>query len=390
MNPMPSPAARAGLLMALFTSLAPALSAQVAQIAQIPVFADSGFVLETVASLPANEPVGMTWGPDGAMYVWQENGVVRVVKDGVVLPDPFLDLRGKVNTVNDRGLLRFRPRSGLLRQRLRLSALHLRGKRDAQRPRSQDLAADPRHRRSRQPPHGRARIRNRDARQDRPAPCHDLPAGSDCIGSDSHSHSVGTLPLRQGRQAAGQHRRRSQVRSGTPSPARPGPQPVRRQDPAHQQSDGSAPGDNPVRRRDQSIRSKVYAYGCATPTVSPSSRFPGTVHRRRGLEPPRGDQFRQGRELRLALLRRAGSRRTGVPGPVRGMPPIGRGSVTFAVYTPTGVRTAHSAIGGAFLSAATITPRSTRTTSSSPTTRIRHPAHDLRRGPQAGRRDRLS
>ncbi len=37
------------------------------------------------------------------MFVWQKNGVVRVIKNGVLLPTPFIDLSAKVNTFDDRG-----------------------------------------------------------------------------------------------------------------------------------------------------------------------------------------------------------------------------------------------------------------------------------------------
>ena len=37
------------------------------------------------------------------MFVWQKNGVVRVIKNGQLLPTPFIDLSAKVNTFDDRG-----------------------------------------------------------------------------------------------------------------------------------------------------------------------------------------------------------------------------------------------------------------------------------------------
>lgn len=39
------------------------------------------------------------------MFIWQKNGVVRIYKNGVLLPTPFIDISGQVNTYLDRGLL---------------------------------------------------------------------------------------------------------------------------------------------------------------------------------------------------------------------------------------------------------------------------------------------
>ena len=46
----------------------------------------------------------MAFAPDGRMFVWQKNGVVRIVKNGQLLPTPFIDLSAKVNTFDDRGI----------------------------------------------------------------------------------------------------------------------------------------------------------------------------------------------------------------------------------------------------------------------------------------------
>ena len=66
-------------------------------------FADPGFVTETVATVPPYTLVGLAFAPDGRMFVWQKNGVVRIIKNGVLLPTPFIDLSAKVNTFDDRG-----------------------------------------------------------------------------------------------------------------------------------------------------------------------------------------------------------------------------------------------------------------------------------------------
>src|SRR5262245_16981401 len=68
-------------------------------------FTDPLFVSETVASLPAFTPVGLTFAPDGRIFIWQKSGIVRIVKNGALLPTPFLDIQSKVNRCLDRGLL---------------------------------------------------------------------------------------------------------------------------------------------------------------------------------------------------------------------------------------------------------------------------------------------
>jgi glucose/arabinose dehydrogenase len=68
-------------------------------------FSDPGFSAQLVTTLPAYKAVGLTFTPDGRMLVWQENGIVRVHKNGVLLTTPFLDISARVNIVGDRGLL---------------------------------------------------------------------------------------------------------------------------------------------------------------------------------------------------------------------------------------------------------------------------------------------
>jgi glucose/arabinose dehydrogenase/chitodextrinase len=70
-------------------------------------FTDAGFASELVATLPTFGPVGVAWAPDGRMFIWMKNGVVRVLKNGSLLPTPFLDFSNKVNTFNDNGMIGF-------------------------------------------------------------------------------------------------------------------------------------------------------------------------------------------------------------------------------------------------------------------------------------------
>jgi hypothetical protein len=55
-------------------------------------FAGSGFATERVATVPPFTLVGMAFAPDGRLFVWQKNGIVRVIKNGQLQPTPFIDL----------------------------------------------------------------------------------------------------------------------------------------------------------------------------------------------------------------------------------------------------------------------------------------------------------
>ncbi|MBX3350865.1 MAG: PQQ-dependent sugar dehydrogenase, partial [Nitrospira sp.] len=73
--------------------------------AQAQTFTDPGFSSEIVTTLPQFLPVGVTWASDGRMFIWQRNGVIRIYKNGQLLPTPFLDISANVNTFDDRGML---------------------------------------------------------------------------------------------------------------------------------------------------------------------------------------------------------------------------------------------------------------------------------------------
>ena len=62
----------------------------------------SGFSESLVATGLAN-PTAMQFAPDGRLFVCEQGGRLRVIKDGVLLPTPFVTL--SVNSAGERGLL---------------------------------------------------------------------------------------------------------------------------------------------------------------------------------------------------------------------------------------------------------------------------------------------
>src|SRR5215216_6235791 len=69
-----------------------------AQAATLP----PGFTETTVASGLSN-PTAMAFAPDGRLFVAEQAGRLRVIKNGQLLPTPFLTLT--VNSSGERGLL---------------------------------------------------------------------------------------------------------------------------------------------------------------------------------------------------------------------------------------------------------------------------------------------
>ena len=62
----------------------------------------AGFQDVTVVSGLTN-PTAMQFAPDGRLFVTQQTGQLRVIKNGVLLPTPFISLT--VNSSGERGLL---------------------------------------------------------------------------------------------------------------------------------------------------------------------------------------------------------------------------------------------------------------------------------------------
>jgi glucose/arabinose dehydrogenase len=63
----------------------------------------AGFTMQTVVS-GLNLPTSFAFTPDGRIFIAEKSGVIRVVKNGTLLPTPLLDISGEVNNYWDRGL----------------------------------------------------------------------------------------------------------------------------------------------------------------------------------------------------------------------------------------------------------------------------------------------
>src|SRR3972149_10177747 len=55
-------------------------------------FTDSGFASETVTTLPPYTPIGLTFAPDGCMFIRPEARGGRIFNNGALLPTPFIDI----------------------------------------------------------------------------------------------------------------------------------------------------------------------------------------------------------------------------------------------------------------------------------------------------------
>ena len=88
----------------LYTPLAALLVVCSAPSAQAQDLAD-GFYLEDATDAAFALPVAVAFAPGGRMFVVEKRGVVWVVEDGRLQPEPFIDLTDEVLDQHDRGLL---------------------------------------------------------------------------------------------------------------------------------------------------------------------------------------------------------------------------------------------------------------------------------------------
>lgn len=89
-----APALLAGLLP-LFVLQSPAVAAP-----NLPDGFDQQLVDDGLS-----EPTAMEFAPDGRLFVTEKQGKLRVIKDGALLSDSFVDLTDKIDDEGERGLL---------------------------------------------------------------------------------------------------------------------------------------------------------------------------------------------------------------------------------------------------------------------------------------------
>jgi len=89
---------RLGLATALILLVAGLFHGMAARAATLP----AGFVETRVAS-GLSSPTAMAFAPDGRLFVTQQGGALRVIKNGALLSQPFMTL--SVNSSGERGLL---------------------------------------------------------------------------------------------------------------------------------------------------------------------------------------------------------------------------------------------------------------------------------------------
>src|SRR5436190_660176 len=78
------------------------LLAMITSVAALAANLPTGFVETTVAT-GIDSPTAMAIAPDGRIFVCSQTGALRVIKNGVLLPAPFVTL--PVDSVGERGLL---------------------------------------------------------------------------------------------------------------------------------------------------------------------------------------------------------------------------------------------------------------------------------------------
>jgi glucose/arabinose dehydrogenase/regulation of enolase protein 1 (concanavalin A-like superfamily) len=235
--------------------------------ASAQTFAEPGFSVETVATFQPYTPVGVAFAPDGRAFVYQKGGAVRVVKNGVLLPTPFISIAARVNRAGDRGLLGFAldPNFATNGYAYLLYVYEPGTDPNDAGPKTARLTrvkADPNN-----PDVALANSEQVILGQIGVAPCSQYPEGSDCMASDSTAHTIGTVRFApDGKMFVGMGDGASYADADQLA--------LRAQNLNYYNGkilrinpDGTAPADNPFYDpgSPNSVRSKVYAYGLRNP-----------------------------------------------------------------------------------------------------------------------------
>ena len=228
-------------------------------------FTEAGFSTEIVAQVTRFNTVGFAFAPDGRIFTWEKPGVVRIIKNGVLQPTPFLDLRARVYSGVDSGLIGLALDPNFAANGfVYLLYTFEDGGTPGVGPKTARLTRV------------KADTNNPDLVQANSEvilmgkigtpPCSNSPVGSDCMASDSGAHTIGTVRFGpDGKIYVG-------MGDGSPFDIE-SELSFRSQDLNYYNGkllrinpDGTAPSDNPFYDGNpNSVRSKVYAYGLRSP-----------------------------------------------------------------------------------------------------------------------------
>lgn len=227
---------------------------------------DAGFTDELVATLPTYQAVGLTFAPDGRIFVWQKNGVVKIIKNGSLLAQSFIDIAARVNVAGDRGLvgLALDPNFASNGYVYLLYNYENAGNSGDSGPKTARLT-----RVQANPANPDVALANSEViilGQQSVPPCSQYPEGTDCIAADAIAHTVGTVRFGPDGKLYVGH-------GDGGSPFFTDPLALRAQDLKTYNGkilrinpDGTAPSDNPFYDGNpNSIRSKIYSYGLRNP-----------------------------------------------------------------------------------------------------------------------------
>ncbi len=227
-------------------------------------FTDAGFTVETVAQTTRYNTVGFTFAPDGRIFTWEKPGVVRIIKNGVLLTTPFLDLRTRVYSDVDSGLIGLALDPNFATNGWVYLLYTFEDGGDPNGPKTARLArvkADPSN-----PDIAQANSEVILMGKISAPPCSQYAVGSDCMASDSGAHTIGTVRFGPDGKIYVGMGDGSSFSTATE-------QSFRSQDLNYYNGkilrinpDGTAPSDNPFYDGNpNSVRSKVYAYGLRSP-----------------------------------------------------------------------------------------------------------------------------
>ena len=299
-------------------------------------FGDPGFATEVVATVPPFTLVGLAFAPDGRLFVWQKNGVVRVIKNGVAAADAVHRPERHGQHVRRSRHVGSRLRPELLHQRLRLPDVHVRERRQPERLGPKNGSADTGHRESLEPRRRARRERDRDHGQRR-HPAVQRPSGRSRLHRrrTAAATRIGErhVRARTGRCSSGSATAPTAGRRPA-SAAGAGPRQHRRQDPADQQGRHGADGQPVLRRDELGALEGVAATASATRSGSPSARRTATSGSATSVGTPgkRSTTGRQGREHGWPCFEGNAPTRS----PTRSAPEcltLPQGSVTFPYFT---------------------------------------------------------